>query len=186
VGFLLVTGLALWLWRFREPVVPESRGPSNNVPTVPEKPIAVVTEIHSVDVQTPPDRQILLGESILAGYGRLGSTPENDLTLMSHLMENSVLLLKSAAHRPLGGNEDWARFLLGKNAAHERFLPDNHQAVNNREQLVDRWGAPLFIHALGGGRYEIRSAGPDQKMWTADDLQRNSDGAFSRGMEAGK
>jgi hypothetical protein len=125
----------------------------------------------------------LLGETILHGYAAAPLPPENDLTLMAHLMENSLLLLKSAANRPLSANEDWADLLRGRNGAHERFLPDRHAALNTRGQLIDRWGTPLFFHALGGGRYEIRSAGPDRRLWTADDLHRNPDGSFRHGAE---
>jgi len=102
---------------------------------------------------------------------------------MSRLMENSLLLLKSAANRPLSANEDWAALFRGQNAAHERFLPEEHAALNHEGQLVDRWGTPLFFHALGGGRYELRSAGPDKKLWTKDDIHRNADGSFRRGAE---
>ena len=99
---------------------------------------------------------------------------------MSRLMENSLLLLKSAANRPLSANEDWADLFRGKNAAQEEFLPAQHVALNDKGQLIDRWQTPLFFHALGGGRYEIRSAGPDKAMWTTDDIQRNSNGTFLR------
>ena len=123
----------------------------------------------------------LLGETILREYGRTNLPPENDLTLMSRLMENALLLLKAAANRPLSANEDWADLLRGKNAAHEMFLPAQHIALNARGQLVDRWATPLFFHALGGGRFELRSAGPDRKLWTMDDIHRNADGSFRRG-----
>lgn len=129
------------------------------------------------DSNAPP----LLGEKILRGYAAAQSTPEQDLTLMARLMDNSLLLLKSAANRPLSANEDWAGLLRGQNAASERFLPDTHVALNSQGQLVDRWQAPLFFHAVGGGRYELRSAGPDRKLWTDDDIHRNPDGSFRRG-----
>ncbi len=122
----------------------------------------------------------LLGETILRGYADTNLPPENDLILMSRLMENSLLLLKSAANRPLSANEDWADLFRGKNGAREEFLPAQHVALNDKGQLVDRWQTLLFFHALGGGRYEIRSAGPDKVMWTTDDIQRNSNGTFLR------
>jgi hypothetical protein len=129
----------------------------------------------------PNQSPALLGETILRDYANTNLPPQNDLTLMSRLMDNSRLLLKSAANRPLSANEDWADFLRGKNSAHERFLPDNHVALNTNGQLVDRWGTPLFFHALGGGRFDIRSAGPDRKLWTDDDIHRNSNGTFRHG-----
>lgn len=127
--------------------------------------------------QTAP----LLGERILCDYGNPATSPENDLTQVSHLMENFLLLVKSAATRPLSANEDWAAAFRGHNPAHERFLPDRHAASNSQGQLVDRWGTPLFFHALGGGRFELRSAGPDRQLWTSDDIHRDADGSFRHG-----
>jgi hypothetical protein len=43
---------------------------------------------------------------------------------------------------------------------------------------VDRWGTPLYFHAISRDRLEVRSAGPDKVMWTEDDVQRQSDGTF--------
>lgn len=128
-----------------------------------------------------PGQPALLGDKLLRGYGEPGSKPENDLTLMARLMDNFQLLGKAAANRPLSANEDWADALRGRNPTHERFLSDSHRAFNTNHQLVDRWGTPLFVHALGGGRFELRSAGPDRQFWTADDLHRNADGSFRRG-----
>lgn len=96
-------------------------------------------------------------------------------------MDNFTLIVKSAADRPLSANEDWASAFRGMNPAHERFLPDQHVALNAQGQLIDRWGMPIFFHAFGGKRFEIRSAGPDKKLWTEDDIHRNADGSFRRG-----
>ncbi len=123
----------------------------------------------------------LLGETILRDYASPASSPENDLTLLSRLMENFTLLVKTAKDRPLSANADWAAAFQGHNPAKERFLPDQHRALNSNGELVDRWTTPLFFHALGGGRYEIRSAGPDRQLWTIDDVHRNYDGSFRRG-----
>jgi hypothetical protein len=125
----------------------------------------------------------LIGETILRDYANTNLPPENDLNLIAHLMDNFTLLVKSAADRPLSANEDWAAAFRGMNPAQERFLPDQHVALNAQGQLIDRWGTPIFFHALGGKRFEIRSAGPDKKMWTADDLHRNADGSFRRGSD---
>lgn len=135
----------------------------------------------SPPVSTPSGHAApLLGETILRDYANTNLPPENDLTLMSHLMANSLLLLKSAANRPLSANEDWADLFRGRNGAREEFLPSQHIALNGDGKLIDRWATPLFFHALGGGRYEIRSAGPDKKLWTGDDLERGYDGRFRR------
>jgi hypothetical protein len=134
-------------------------------------------------VSAPSNPAPLIGETILHDYAKTNFPPENDLTLMAHLMDNFTLLVKSASDRPLSANEDWAAMFRGFNPAHERFLSDNHIALNARGQLVDRWGTPLFFHALGGRRFDIRSAGPDGKLWTKDDIHRNSDGSFLHGSQ---
>ena len=144
-----------------------------NTPAIPSTPGIISTSTNP----TAP----LLGETILRGYATTASTPENDLTLMAHLMDNFSLLVKSSANLPMSVNEDWAAAFRGLNPAHERFLPGQHAALNAQGQLVDRWQTPLFFHALGHRRFEIRSAGPDKKMWTDDDLHRNADGSFRRG-----
>jgi hypothetical protein len=42
--------------------------------------------------------------------------------------------------------------------------------MNSNGELMDRWGTPIFFHALSKDQMEIRSAGPDRVMWTADDV----------------
>jgi hypothetical protein len=56
-----------------------------------------------------------------------------------------------------------------------------HVCLNARGQLVDRWGSPLFFHVRDVSRIDLRSAGPDREMWTADDLHRRHDGEFFHG-----
>jgi hypothetical protein len=182
IAVLVVGGLVVGIWWALRPA--NQAQLSTNSAGTPERTATNAT----VTTTTPPKpgnsgTTPLLGETILRGYAGTNLPPENDLRLMSRLMENSLLLLKSAADRPLSANEDWADLLRGKNAAHEQFLPAPHVALNTNGQLVDRWGSPLFFHALGGGCYELRSAGPDKKLWTADDLHRNADGSFRRGAD---
>ena len=128
-----------------------------------------------------PNPAALLGETILRDYASPRTTPQNDLTQLAHLMNNFSLLVKSSADRPMSANEDWAAAFRGVNPAHEIFLPDTHVALDAQGRLVDRWGTPLFFHALGNHRFDLRSAGPDKKLWTDDDLHRNADGSFRRG-----
>ncbi len=177
---LLVVTLLLtkmrWKFSTPRPAVQQAAGSQTIASNV------TVTAV-SPFVSTPSGHAApLLGETILRDYANTNLPPENDLTLMSHLMANSLLLLKSAGNRPLSANEDWADLFRGRNAAHEEFLPVKHIALNAEGKLIDRWATPLFFHALGGGRYEIRCAGPDKILWTNDDLERGYDGRFRRGV----
>ena len=180
VVVLLVLGI--WVWRVKSKSEAEAkRDFSPPVETV-------ATGVSVTTISIPSSRNgsqaaPLLGETILRDYANTNLPPQNDLTLISRLMDNFTLLVKSAADRPLSANEDWAAAFRGLNPAHERFLPDQHAALNPQGQLVDRWKTPLFFHALGGRRFELRSAGPDKKLWTDDDIHRNADGSFRRGAE---
>lgn len=145
-------------------------------------PRAEVSSPPPTTVPAPPP----VGTRLLEGYGDPARPPERDLAAIALVMENFLLLNKGAADRPLSANEEWAAALRGADGRGERFLQDDDPALNDRGQLVDRWGTPLFFHAVGAGRWEVRSAGPDRAMWTADDLQRNSDGTVVRGSDAGR
>jgi len=72
---------------------------------------------------------------------------------------------------PVGTNPEITSQLSGKNPKHLNFLDaDAGMRVNEDGELVDPWGTPYFFHQLSGHDMEIHSAGPDRKMWTADDL----------------
>ena len=123
----------------------------------------------------------LIGPTILKHYADPAAKPEDDLTVMSHALDNFSLLVKGNDPLPLGANDDIAEALRGKNKAHLRFLPDDSPVFDDRGRIVDRWGTPLYFHASARDWLEIRSAGPDRQMWTADDLHRRQDGSFLRG-----
>jgi hypothetical protein len=72
---------------------------------------------------------------------------------------------------PVGTNAEITGALNGNNPGHVVFLePEAGMRTNNQGELIDNWGTPFFFHQLSGTTMEIHSAGPDRKMWTADDL----------------
>lgn len=123
----------------------------------------------------------LPGAEILKNYASPSTRPEDDLQAMAHVFSNLRLLVKGDAPFRMGANEEFAAALMGRNAAKEVFLMGPHACLNAQGQLVDRWGSPLFFHVRDRDRIDIRSAGPDCEMWTADDLQRQHEGEFFRG-----
>ncbi|MSU73043.1 MAG: hypothetical protein EXS43_12005 [Opitutus sp.] len=70
---------------------------------------------------------------------------------------------------PVGSNADITAVLAGKNRLQLAVLPPGHSAINREGELCDRWGTPFFFHAESGTRMEIRSGGPDKKLFTEDD-----------------
>jgi hypothetical protein len=72
---------------------------------------------------------------------------------------------------PVGTNPEITKALNGDNPKQVKFISeDSGLRINARGELVDYWGTPFFFHQLSGTEMEIRCAGPDRVMWTADDL----------------
>lgn len=72
---------------------------------------------------------------------------------------------------PIGDDRDLARALLGRNRDGLAFLPANSPAYDAATgHLRDRWSTPYHVHPRAPRDFEIRSAGPDKKLFTADDL----------------
>ena len=72
---------------------------------------------------------------------------------------------------PVGTNPEIAAALNGENPKQIKFIdPENGLRINGNGELVDSWGTPFFFHQLSATDMEVRSAGPDKIMWTADDL----------------
>jgi hypothetical protein len=71
---------------------------------------------------------------------------------------------------PTGTNAEIMREVMGGNRVKAKLGPPEGQKLNDHGELLDRWGAPYFFHQLSRNEMEIRSAGPDQAMWTADDV----------------
>ena len=71
---------------------------------------------------------------------------------------------------PVGTNAEITKALGGDNPKHVNFLDGRGYQVNEKGELVDHWGTPLFFHQISGMEMEVRSAGPDRKMWTSDDI----------------
>jgi hypothetical protein len=71
---------------------------------------------------------------------------------------------------PVGTNAEIMKAVMGGNPAKARLGPPEGQGLNDQGELVDRWGTPYFFHQMSKDSMEIRSAGPDRKMWTSDDV----------------
>ena len=71
---------------------------------------------------------------------------------------------------PTGTNAEIMKAVMGGNPVQARLGPPEGQQLNGDGELVDRWGTPYFFHQMSKTDMEIRSAGPDRKMWTADDV----------------
>jgi hypothetical protein len=71
---------------------------------------------------------------------------------------------------PVGTNADIMKAVMGGNPKQAQLGPPEGQTLDADGALLDRWGTPYFFHQLSGESMEIRSAGPDKILWTADDI----------------
>lgn len=86
-------------------------------------------------------------------------------------MRSTVRLYAAAfGGNPVGNNAEITAALNGQNPKQITFLKPDGNRVNSRGELVDIWGTPYFFHQLSAHEMEIRSAGPDRRLWTPDDV----------------
>lgn len=70
---------------------------------------------------------------------------------------------------PVGTNAEITKALNGGNDAGANYLPSSRR-LNGSGELLDSWGTPYFFHANSETVMEVRSAGPDKKLHTSDDV----------------
>lgn len=70
-------------------------------------------------------------------------------------------------------NAQLVNALAGANPHRIALLPRDASAISpDTGQLLDRWGSPYHFHAISRDTLEVRGAGPDRILHTADDLVR--------------
>ena len=79
----------------------------------------------------------------------------------------------AAEGNPTGSNAEITAALTGANRLGLVLIPRTHPAINAEGELCDRWGTPYFFHSESRRRTTVRSAGPDRRMWTADDVEHS-------------
>lgn len=127
------------------------------------RPLAASAPIRAASGGAPVDAPSHLADEL--------NSPKTDIHADLRLLNDIFDAYRSATHglNPVGENNEVTAALCGKNRLGFAFIPKSCPAINARGELCDRWGTPFFFHALSGTQMEIRSAGPDRKMWTADD-----------------
>lgn len=157
VGVLLLAGAGWWWWHSKSAASARNAGAGSSAWT----PVAAGSGAAPVGIADP------------AAYSELNDArqpPLNDLKIVAGLLRNYVESVKSAAAPPLGFNEDIVRALAGNNPLGVAFLPAKHPSINSAGQWCDRWGTPYLFHPLSAAAMEVRSAGPDRRLFTDDDL----------------
>lgn len=98
-----------------------------------------------------------------------GGTPAGDLRTIQSVLEAWRSNFPQAGN-PVGENAEITAALEGNNRLHLVLIPPDNRALNAAGELCDRWGTPILFHQLSGEVMELRSAGPDRKFGTDDDV----------------
>ncbi len=67
-------------------------------------------------------------------------------------------------------NPQLMKTLRGEGPGGLMLFPSDHARYDADGALLDAWGTPFFFHHIGSQRIEIRSAGPDRTLYSADDI----------------
>ncbi len=155
VGVLLVALGLIWLvWRKAETSQPTA------------KPAAArLTPPHLLSSEKNSPESAHAWQRLLAADG----SGREDLAILKELTDAFLQSVPVAQRPPLGFDTDLARILTNIDYLGEEALPTSHPSLRDG-RLIDRWGSPWLVHPLSHDVVQLRSAGPDGRLFTADDL----------------
>lgn len=110
-----------------------------------------------------------LDTDIFVAYGSVDHDMQRDLEILQEGILSYAMLVKND-DLPTGSNAMCIDALCGNNKSRIRFLRKDHPMLNAEGELIDRWGTPVYFHAVSSQDIGLRSAGPDKQMWTEDDF----------------
>jgi hypothetical protein len=163
---ILIVTVAMWVRRSPAVTTPSPKA----VPTVVRDsgaPIAAhPSKIAALAAEISPDAISPIAKDLNAPNGSI----QHDLEILNDVL---VAWQTNFPHEgnPVGENDEITAALAGDNRFHFAFIAPTHAAINAQGQLCDRWGTPFRFHQVSGTEMELRSAGPDRKFGTADDVQ---------------
>lgn len=104
-------------------------------------------------------------------YGSEEHSPIRDLVCLNNLIFEFTTNFKEPDSLPTTGNADIVRALQGDNSDNLVFIESDFEFINEKGEIVDRWGTPLYFHFINANAPSIRSAGIDKQHWTEDDIE---------------
>ncbi|MDA8975240.1 hypothetical protein N9F50_01490 [Akkermansiaceae bacterium] len=111
-----------------------------------------------------------MGDDFLESYASEATTGQQDIQVFYDYLTNVFLLIKNRDSAQYAINEDLSEFLLGKNSDRAALVSQNSHIFDKEKRIIDRWGTPIHIHTISHNNFELRSGGPDQKLFTEDDV----------------
>jgi hypothetical protein len=168
LGLLLLLAFGVWFFwpgghRDESATVLSGRDPADRSAAAPSTNSGAVNVISTASNPTEP--RIALADGLNA--------PDSDIHRDLMILQDIFIAWRTNYPHdgnPVGENEEITAVLTGRNSLQLALIPKNHPAINARGELCDRWGTPFVFHQLSGTQMEIRSAGPDRKLYTPDDV----------------
>ncbi len=176
---ILATAVVVWyIGRPKPPAAtpaPATGSPGGQTAAPVSAPLASATaHLPPGSVPRVAEGAAAVEDATFAGIEKLNAPDtsiHDDLRLLDDLFASWQITYPHGGN-PVGDNADITRAFTGANPLHLAMVPKTHPAINADGELVDRWGTPLFFHQLSGTQMEIRSAGPDRRFYTPDDVVR--------------
>lgn len=164
---LLGIGAAVFLF-LSQPVLESPSGRRTATPTpIPSKADSAPQDDPP---QVPQAELARRGSPLAAQLNAPDTSPAQDVVILHDLIRQYVTALQRRAGPPIGDDADLVRALTGRNPLKLTVIPGDHPAISSAGRLLDRWGTPYHIHARSSQSFDIRSAGPDRKLFTSDDF----------------
>ncbi len=151
IAVLLILAVGVWWWQRSTPVT-RSVAPRAIPPTL-------------LPPRAPDAGPAQAWERLLAADG----SGREDAFSLRELVDTLLQAVPVNQRPPLGFDTDLARGLVDVTMLGEAALPPTHPALRDG-RLIDRWGNPWLVHPLSHDVIQLRSAGPDGRLFTADDL----------------
>ncbi len=163
----LLVALYLWQWGRPRPGRLESTAPPGAA-SAPASPTV------ASPAQALPDSPGV--PAVTEGFEGLRAlhAPNSDITADLRIVQAVLEAFRTsfpAEGNPTGSNAEITAALAGANRLRLVLIPRGHPALNADGELCDRWGTPYFFHSESRRRTTVRSAGPDRRMWTEDDVE---------------
>ncbi len=176
-GLLALLAVAVLWWTQADPVgiAPATTtrpAPPRPEPTQAKRPHFTPTAENSRLVERTPQGLYILPD--MAETARRLHTPETTAEQDLEILQSLVAFYRTSngGANPDGGlNQDIVSALRGQNANCLAVLPPDLGFFNAEGELLDRWGTPYWFHPISHTILEIRTAGPDKKLWSPDDIE---------------
>lgn len=153
---VIISGAAIWYFGMRNSDDRALTPPSLPGPGAKGPPVAA-----------PPP--VVLHESAAELSSLITQPGQSEQERIQYVEKVLYLYRQALGGNPSGHNELVVNALLGENEKGAALLPKDCPAIQGGE-LVDEWGTPYWFHSVTAKDMEVRSAGPDKELFTADDV----------------